>query len=76
MYLDIGIGLCHPLIVPCMWNSMKVILGIGEREREREGESERESKICDGLSEAILLLSWACLRPPSSSAIHCSAQLC
>ena len=49
-----------------------------EREggREREGESERESEICDGLSEAILLLSWDCLRPPSSSAIHCSARLC
>ena len=24
-YLDICIGLCHPLIVPCMWNPMKVL---------------------------------------------------
>ena len=36
VYLDICIGLCHPLIVPCMWNSMKVFTH--EREIEREGE--------------------------------------
>jgi len=31
--VDICIGLCHPPIVPCMWNSMKVFTHTHERER-------------------------------------------
>ena len=35
MCLDICIGLCRPLIVPCMWNSMKVFTHTRKRERVR-----------------------------------------